>query len=109
MQVAVLESRERVLFRNIPTPSTGKDDLLLEFGREVTDFREGERVVPAPKIPCGTCYYCLEGSSVFCENRRIISVADLITELPLDSIDEVFRKADKNEGMKVMILPDSGG
>jgi L-iditol 2-dehydrogenase len=34
---------------------------VVEVGQTVKDFRPGDRVFIAPKVPCGRCYYCRQG------------------------------------------------
>ena len=40
---------------------------IVEVGREVRGFREGELVVVAPYAPCDSCYFCLKGQHSLCE------------------------------------------
>ncbi|MBQ6654064.1 MAG: zinc-dependent alcohol dehydrogenase family protein [Erysipelotrichaceae bacterium] len=39
-------------------------------GRNVTDFRVGDRVTADPNYSCGRCYYCRNGMPHMCENAR---------------------------------------
>lgn len=39
---------------------------VVEIGGDVTSFRIGDRVVIAPYVPCGTCYYCLHTQYTLC-------------------------------------------
>jgi len=39
---------------------------IVKIGKNVTDHRIGERVVVAPYVPDGTCYYCLHGRYTLC-------------------------------------------
>ncbi|MGD0979299.1 MAG: zinc-dependent dehydrogenase [Candidatus Bathyarchaeia archaeon] len=39
---------------------------IVRIGRDVTEHRKGERVVVAPYVPDGTCYYCLRGRYTLC-------------------------------------------
>lgn len=41
-------------------------------GKNVKDYKEGDRVAVAPAIPCGTCYYCRKGYQAACENLKAI-------------------------------------
>ncbi len=43
-----------------------------EIGRDVTDFRVGERVAVDPGITCGKCYACRTGMQINCYNRRLV-------------------------------------
>ena len=40
---------------------------IVELGENVKGFREGERVVVAPYVPCGSCYYCLRDQHSLCK------------------------------------------
>ncbi|MGQ9617582.1 MAG: alcohol dehydrogenase catalytic domain-containing protein [Candidatus Aminicenantia bacterium] len=39
-------------------------------GKEVKNFSEGERVVIAHHVPCGSCHYCIMGNETVCETLR---------------------------------------
>lgn len=39
-------------------------------GREVKDYKEGDRVVVAHHVPCGRCHYCINGNETVCETLR---------------------------------------
>lgn len=39
---------------------------IVRIGKDVTEHRIGERVVVAPYVPDGTCYYCLRGRYTLC-------------------------------------------
>jgi L-iditol 2-dehydrogenase len=39
---------------------------IVERGQDVTIFEEGQRVVVAHHVPCGTCHYCRHGSYSMC-------------------------------------------
>ncbi len=41
-----------------------------KVGREVEDFKEGDRVVVAHHVPCGKCHYCIKGNETVCETLR---------------------------------------
>ena len=43
-----------------------------EIGAGVSDLRPGDRVVIAPRIPCGRCAYCRRGLDNQCTTRRTI-------------------------------------
>ncbi|HNS32008.1 MAG TPA: zinc-dependent dehydrogenase [bacterium] len=43
-----------------------------ETGKNIKNFREGDRVAVAPAIPCGVCYYCRRGYQSSCENLKAI-------------------------------------
>ena len=39
-------------------------------GKDVTDFKVGDRVTADPNYSCGKCYYCRNGLTHMCENSR---------------------------------------
>ncbi len=39
-----------------------------EVGKEVTEFKEGDRVACQAYTPCGFCYYCIRGQTNLCVN-----------------------------------------
>lgn len=43
-----------------------------EVGKEVTDFKVGERVLINPIIPCGECAYCKMGLGNQCSNLTVV-------------------------------------
>lgn len=45
---------------------------VVETGRDVTKFEEGDRVYAPRKIPCFSCRYCLAGSHDWCKNQTQI-------------------------------------
>lgn len=42
-----------------------------EVGRQVFNYKKGERVVCSHHIPCGKCNYCLRGHETVCETLRL--------------------------------------
>ena len=55
---------------------------ILEVGKEVTEFKPGDRAVIAPNITCDSCVYCKMGMPNMCENMIALG----------ESIDGVFVK-----------------
>lgn len=47
---------------------------IVAVGKNVTEFRVGERVAAETHIPCGHCYACQTGSQHNCEDMKIIGV-----------------------------------
>ena len=45
---------------------------IASIGKNVNNFKIGDRVVVAPLIPCGECNYCKEGAYGLCEHYKII-------------------------------------
>ena len=41
-----------------------------ETGKNVKEYKQGDRVAVAPAIPCGVCYYCRKGYQSTCENLK---------------------------------------
>ncbi|MFA4016486.1 MAG: hypothetical protein RUDDFDWM_001596 [Candidatus Fervidibacterota bacterium] len=44
------------------------------IGEGINDLSVGESVVINPLIPCGQCYFCLNGQSNICPKRKLISM-----------------------------------
>jgi L-iditol 2-dehydrogenase len=40
--------------------------MVVETGASVSDYKPGDRVFVAPKVPCMNCYYCKKGSHPVC-------------------------------------------
>lgn len=61
--------------KGVRTPSVIGHELvgtIEEVGAEVSEFSVGDRVGVMPVIPCGKCYYCLNGKENVCQNRTAI-------------------------------------
>jgi len=43
-----------------------------KVGKNVKEYKEGDRVAVAPAIPCGRCYYCRKGQQTMCEHLKAI-------------------------------------
>lgn len=41
---------------------------VIDVGSNVTKFRKGDRVVVAPYVACGLCYFCMRKAYTLCEN-----------------------------------------
>ena len=46
--------------------------IVVEKGKNVKEFKEGDRVTVAPAIPCGKCWYCKKGYQTMCDNLKAI-------------------------------------
>lgn len=44
--------------------------IVAEAGKGVERFKKGDRVVVAHHVPCGKCYYCLNGHETCCDTLR---------------------------------------
>ena len=49
--------------------------VIAKVGKNVTNFKEGDRVVAANSAPCGHCYYCQIGEYNLCENLDLLNGA----------------------------------
>ncbi len=61
--------------KGVRTPSVIGHELvgtIAEVGSQVNDFSVGDRVGVMPVIPCGKCYYCMNGKENVCQNRTAI-------------------------------------
>jgi len=45
---------------------------IVETGKEIKDFKPGDRITVAPAIGCGQCYMCFKGKYNMCENLETI-------------------------------------
>jgi L-iditol 2-dehydrogenase len=43
---------------------------IIAVDNSVKGYHTGQRVAVTPRISCGTCYYCLHGQPLYCENSR---------------------------------------
>jgi len=46
---------------------------VVEVGRGVTAYKEGDRITAAHHVPCNTCHYCLGGHHTACDTLRSTS------------------------------------
>ncbi|MCX7917151.1 MAG: zinc-dependent dehydrogenase [bacterium] len=46
--------------------------IIVKVGKNVEGYKEGDKVVVAPAIPCGRCYYCRKGQQTMCDNLKAI-------------------------------------
>jgi len=47
---------------------------ITEVGENTQGYQEGDRVVVAPNIPCGKCFYCQRGMQTSCEKLQTIGI-----------------------------------
>lgn len=45
---------------------------IVEVGKQIKDYKVGQKVAVAPAIPCGRCYYCQRGIQSMCINLTAI-------------------------------------
>jgi L-iditol 2-dehydrogenase len=45
---------------------------IVELGKNIKNYKEGERVIIDPLIHCGKCYYCKNGLENHCKNIRVV-------------------------------------
>jgi L-iditol 2-dehydrogenase len=112
MKALVLEEYNQLVYKDIPEPSIGPDDVLVQVkacgicgsdvhgmdgstgrrippvvmgheaagviaaaGKNVTDYKTGDRVTFDSTIYCGICHYCRRGEINLCDNRRVLGVS----------------------------------
>ena len=46
--------------------------IVVEVGKEIKEYKKGDKVAVAPAIPCGRCYYCRRGWQSMCDNLKAI-------------------------------------
>ncbi len=63
--------------RRIPPIIMGHEasGIIEEIGRQVKNFKKGDRVTFNSTIYCCNCYYCCLGKINLCENRRVFGVS----------------------------------
>lgn len=87
-----------VLIKNIPSGFGHEFSGIIEkVGRNVENFKVGDRVVAANSAPCGDCFYCRRGEYNLCENL------DLLNGAYAEYITVPARIVKKN----MLILPDN--
>lgn len=72
---------------------------IVEVGRGVERYKEGNRVFVSHHVPCNTCQYCLSGHPSVCETLRI-------TNFDPGGFAEFIRVPDINVDRGVYLLPD---
>ena len=101
-----------------------------KVGKNVKDFKVGDRVTADNAVPCGTCWYCKNGKPLLCENFGSIghniqggfaqylaapqsNVVKLPENLPFDQAAlaepvacavEALNRADLKQGDRVVVL-----
>ncbi len=48
--------------------------VITEIGKNVRNYKEGDKVAIAPNISCGECYYCRRGMQTACDILRTIGI-----------------------------------
>lgn len=72
-----LRSGERE--KNIPLPHIPGADgagVVDEVGEQVTEFRQGDRVVISPGIGCGECEFCTGGTENLCKTYHVLGTPE---------------------------------
>lgn len=64
--VPILQGLRAVPYPLIPGHEFSGD--IVEIGKDIKNFKIGDRVSPSIVIGCGTCFYCREGKEVLCDN-----------------------------------------
>ncbi|MBI2649811.1 zinc-binding dehydrogenase [Candidatus Woesearchaeota archaeon] len=47
---------------------------IAEIGKNVKDFKKGDKVLVHPRVTCGKCEYCFEGNDNLCKNAKQLGV-----------------------------------
>jgi (R,R)-butanediol dehydrogenase/meso-butanediol dehydrogenase/diacetyl reductase len=48
---------------------------VVEVGKDVTKWKEGDRVVPNSLLPCGTCSFCQAQKYSLCEDMQMVGIS----------------------------------
>src|SRR5574344_1392426 len=65
-----------VLIKQIPSGFGHEFAVIIEkVGRDVSDFKVGDRIVAANSAPCGECFFCKKGEYNLCENLDLLNGA----------------------------------
>ncbi|MFC1900860.1 zinc-dependent dehydrogenase [Chloroflexota bacterium] len=73
---------------------------IVEVGKEVEGYKEGDRVTVAHHVPCNTCRYCLSGNHTVCDTLRA-------TNFYPGGLAEYVRIPEINVEQGIFNLPDS--
>ena len=46
--------------------------IVADFGKDVTGFQKGDKVVFTPQVTCGTCYPCRHGMEHICDELKVM-------------------------------------
>lgn len=71
--------------------------VIAKLGKNVTGLKEGDRVTADINMSCGTCFYCIRGDKLLCDN---------FTQLGIHT-DGTFAEYVKAPATQVHILPDN--
>ncbi len=71
---------------------------IVELGKDIKNFKIGERVFVSHHVPCNTCYYCLNGHHTCCETLHT-------TNYDPGGFSEYIRVPKINVDRGVFILP----
>ena len=65
-----------VLIKKIPSGFGHEfSGVITKIGKNVSGFKEGDRVVAANSAPCGECFFCKRGDYNLCENLEFLNGA----------------------------------
>ncbi len=67
-----------------------------KVGKNVTKFKEGDRVASLIYIPCGECEYCRSGRENLCKNKKTFG----------EALDGAYRKYIKTKEISLVKVPD---
>lgn len=71
--------------------------VIAKLGKNVTGLKEGDRVTADINMSCGTCFYCIRGDKLLCDNFSQLGI----------HTDGTFAEYVKAPAAQIHILPDN--
>src|SRR5918994_2074920 len=81
MKALLLKKYMELEVTDLPEPEIGPDDVLVRVsacgicGRDVNNWKSGDRVTFDSTVSCGRCQFCRRGEINLCDNRQVLGVS----------------------------------